>query len=108
MNSETETGDEIVTVSLVTPKPDRIEEFIEIQTGFQKSVAGRINGLLGGRLLHSEDGRSLIIMSRFKTRDDLANWSTSELFAGHLARVGPMLEQAVPGRYTALWRSGDV
>ncbi|MFC4235527.1 antibiotic biosynthesis monooxygenase [Thalassospira xianhensis] len=108
MTGTAETGDEIVTVSLVTPKPGRIDEFIEIQTSFQKSVAGRIEGLLGGRLLRSEDGQSLIIMSRFKTHDDLARWSGSELFAGHMARVRPLLAKAHPSRYTAIWRSGDV
>ena len=108
MTTQHEANDEIVTVSHVVPKSGRTDEFIGIQTGFQKSVAGRIEGLLGGRLLYAEDGRSLVIMSRFKSREDLANWTRSDLFADHMARVKPLLETTSPQLFSALWRSGDV
>ncbi|MFH1805028.1 MAG: antibiotic biosynthesis monooxygenase family protein [Pseudomonadota bacterium] len=98
----------IVTVSHVIPKPGQFDTFIDIQRRFQERMAGKIPGLLGGRLLRAEDGKSLIIMARFENRDDLENWKKSDLFAGHLARVRPLIEPASPGLFQAIWRSGEV
>ncbi len=101
-------NEEIVTLSLVTPKAGQKDSFVEIQKQFQQSVAPEIEGLIGGRFYAAEDGKSFVIMSRFRSRKDLENWTGSERFSGHMSRVRPLLEAARPNRFTVLYQSGTV
>ena len=100
--------DEIITLSHVTPKTGQKDHFVEIQTQFQQSVAPEIDGLIGGRFYAAEDGKSFVIMSRFRSRQDLENWTGSERFAAHMVYVRPLLEAAKPDRFTVLYQSGIV
>ncbi|WP_412777147.1 putative quinol monooxygenase [Thalassospira lucentensis] len=100
--------DEIITISQVTPKPGQYDAFVTLQTAFQTRVAPEIDGLLGGRLFLGDDGKTLVIMSRFRSRADLNNWTSSPRFAEHMLRVQPMIEPANPGRFTVLYQSGNV
>lgn len=101
-------SDEVITLSKVTPKAGQKDSFVEIQTQFQQSVAPEIEGLIGGRFYAAEDGESFVIMSRFRSRDDLDNWTGSPRFAEHMNRVRPLLEAAKPGRFIVLYQSGTV
>ena len=100
--------DEIITISQVTPKPGQYDAFVTLQTAFQTRVAPEIDGLLGGRLFRGDDGKTLVIMSRFRSRADLNNRTSSPRFAEHMLHVRPMIEPANPGRFTVLYQSGNV
>lgn len=100
--------DAIISISHVTPKPGMKDQFVDIQTRFQTSVAPEIEGLLGGRFYAAEDGESFVIMSRFRSRKDLENWTRSERFGEHMARVRPLIETASPSRFSILYQSGTV
>jgi hypothetical protein len=48
-----------VSISVITPKPGRFEEFMELQLAQHHRMRGQVQGLRGGRLFRSLDGRSV-------------------------------------------------
>lgn len=100
--------DAIISISHVTPKAGMKDQFVDMQTRFQTSVAPEIEGLLGGRFYAAEDGKSFVVMSRFRSRKDLENWTGSERFGEHMSRIRPLIETASPSRFSILYQSGTV
>src|SRR5688500_3552579 len=59
-----------VSISVITPKPDRFEEFMELQLAQHHRVRGQVQGLRGGRLFRSLDGRGVVLVTAFETVED--------------------------------------
>jgi hypothetical protein len=98
----------LVTISIVTPKPGRFDEFMEIQLAQARRLRGKVAGLRGSRLYRSLDGRSAILVAVFETPEDRQRFAVSADLQDHLARVRPLVEPAGPGLYETVYEFGEV
>lgn len=97
-----------VSISVITPKPDRFEEFMELQLAQHHRVRGQVQGLRGGRLFRSLDGRSVVLVTTFETVEDSKRFRENPLLTEHMARIQPLLESAAQAGYETAYEVGDV
>ncbi|MGF6229713.1 heme-degrading monooxygenase HmoA [Inquilinus ginsengisoli] len=97
-----------VSISVITPKPGRFEEFMELQLAQHHRVRGQVQGLRGGRLFRSLDGRSVVLVTAFETIEDAQRFRQDPRLTEHVARVQPLLESAAPGGYETAYEVGTV
>ncbi|WP_395677899.1 putative quinol monooxygenase [Inquilinus sp.] len=97
-----------VSISVITPKPERFDEFMELQLAQHHRVRGQVQGLRGGRLFRALDGRSVVLVTAFETAEDAQRFGQDPRFTEHIARIQPLLESAVPGRYETAYEVGTV
>jgi len=97
-----------VSISVITPKSGRFEEFMELQLAQHHRVRGEVQGLRGGRLFRSLDGRSVVLVTAFETIEDAQRFRQDPRFTEHVARIQPLLESAVPGGYETAYEVGTV
>lgn len=98
----------VVLINRFTLKPGRMDEFIELQAAARDGFRRAVPGLLGGRMHRSLDGASAVLISVFRSVDDHKRLLESELFAGHAAKIRPLIERTDPGFYKVAYESGDV
>jgi len=98
----------LVTLSVITPKPDRFDEFMEIQLAQANRLRGKVAGLRGSRLYRALDGRSVVLVAAFEAPEDQKRFAESAELQDHLARVRPRVEPAGPGFYAPVYEFGDV
>ena len=98
----------IVNISIITPKPERFAEFMELQLAQHRRLRGQVDGLIGGRLFRSRDDRDLVLVTMFESEEAAQRFSRDERFTSHLARTRPLLERAVPGSYDVAYEVGSL
>lgn len=98
----------LVVVNVFTPKPGRMDAFVEAQAGGLRRLAGRIPGLRGGRLYRAADGSRAILLSVFESEAQLSQWIGSGEFAAHRERILPFIDKSEAGRYELVYESGSV
>lgn len=104
----TEASQPVVNISIITPKPERFDEFLELQLAQFRRVRGLVQGLQGSRCYRSTDGRQVVLVALFETAEDALRFSQDERFTDHIARVRPLIESAVPGTYEPVYGFGDL
>ena len=97
-----------VAVSVITPKPEKFEEFMALQLAQQSRLRGQVQGLRGSRLFRSLDHRSVVLVSVFETDEDALRFRGDPRLTEHLARVQPLIESAVPGAFETAYEVGVV
>jgi heme-degrading monooxygenase HmoA len=98
----------VVNISIITPKPERFVEFMELQVAQLRAVRGKVEGLVGGRLFRSREERDVILVTMFETEEAALRFGRDERLTRHLDRVRPLLERAVPGRYDVAYDVGSL
>ena len=97
-----------VSISVITPKPDRFDEFMELQLAQHHRVRGQVQGLRGGRLFRSLDGRSVVLVTAFETIEDARRFRQDPRFTEHVERIQPLLESAAQAGYETAYEVGTV
>ena len=97
-----------VSISVITPKPGRFEEFMALQLAQHHRVRGQVQGLRGGRLYRGVDGRSVVLVTAFDSAEDAQRFRQDPRFTEHIARVQPLLESAMPGAYETAYEVGEI
>lgn len=97
-----------VSISVITPKPGKFEQFLELQLAQLHRVRGQVAGLMGGRLFRSLDERNLILVTMFETAQAAQRFREDARFTDHIARVQPLIEDAVPGAYKIAYEVGAI
>ncbi len=98
----------VVNISVITPKPERFAEFMELQLAQHHAVRGKVEGLIGGRLFRSREDRDVVLVTMFESEEAALRFAGDERFTSHLARVRPLLERAVPGAYDVAYEVGSL
>jgi hypothetical protein len=98
----------LVSISVITPKPGRFDEFMEIQLAQLNRVRGKVAGVRGSRLYRSLDGRSVVLLAAFETPEDQKRLAESADLQDHLARVRPLIESAGPGLFETAYQFGEI
>lgn len=104
----TEAAQPVVNISIITPKPERFEEFVQLQLDQYRRMRGQVQGLLGSRFYRSADGRQFVLLAQFETAEDARRFGQDERFTDHLTRVRPLIESAIPGAYEAVYAFGEL
>jgi len=88
-----------VSISIITPKPEQFDAFMELQLAQFQRVRGQVQGLQGSRLFRSNDNRSVVLVSVFETSRGRPALPAGSRLTDHLARAQPLIESATPGVY---------
>lgn len=97
-----------VSISVITPKPGRFEEFMELQLAQHHRVRGQVQGLRGGRLFRALDGRSVVLVTVFDSVEDSRRFREDARLTEHMARIQPLLETAAQAGYETAYEVGEV
>lgn len=89
----------VAFVNIFTLKPGKLDEFIALQKINLERSVGNVPGWRGSRLHRSIDGNTAIMISTFDSVADHKRVHQTQGFAEHIAKVGPLIEAAVPGYY---------
>ncbi|WID97076.1 antibiotic biosynthesis monooxygenase [Bosea vestrisii] len=98
----------IVNISIITPKPECFAEFMELQLAQHRSLRGKVDGLIGGRLFRSRQDRDVVLVTMFESEEAALRFARDERFTSHMARISPLLEGAVPGGYRVAYEVGSL
>ncbi|MGF1550882.1 MAG: antibiotic biosynthesis monooxygenase family protein [Paracoccaceae bacterium] len=98
-----ETEGEIVLVNVFTPKDGQVDAFVEAQTAEYERLRGSVPGWRGNTLYRSLDGTTAVNVARFASQADYRAWRDSDVFAGHMERIAPLVETAAPGLYREVY-----
>jgi heme-degrading monooxygenase HmoA len=94
----------VTVINYLSIKPGKMDEFIETQRGFAMT---RPNGLLGGRMYRSLDGKSAVLVSQFESERAQEEVRQTDAFKQHLSRLQTMVESASPSLYEEAYTAGD-
>ena len=95
----------VTVINTLTPKPGRFEDFVAAQVAGVAAMHGRVPGFRSGRIYRAQDGKNLVQISVFDSREQLERFLKSELFTGHRDRVAPLLDTAAPNYYQLAYDS---
>lgn len=104
--SNPDTPPAVTVINVFTAKPDRLEEFVAVQRAALPGFPERIPGLRGSRLYRCRDGIHAALVSTFESAEHHRRFRESDEFAGHRARLAPLLERAEPAVYELVYESG--
>jgi heme-degrading monooxygenase HmoA len=98
----------VTTINLFTPKPGKLDEFVEVQKAALSGFRGAVPGLQTSRFYRSPEAGTAVLISVFDTREHFERFRASELFAAHRERIAPLLAGASPGVYELVYRTTKV
>jgi heme-degrading monooxygenase HmoA len=98
----------VVNVSIITPKPGKSGEFIDLQLAQVNRLRGKVQGLLGSRMLRSSDNRTIVLVAAFETAEDSQRFRESRDLTDHLANARPLIESATTGVYETVYEVGAI
>ena len=99
----------VVLVNVFTPKPGRLDDFIDAQIAEYRRLEGRVPGWRGNRLHRSLDGQTAVNYAAFESLAAYRAWRASDLFAEHFKAVESLIDRAEPGLYAAaVYEAGGV
>jgi heme-degrading monooxygenase HmoA len=97
-----------VSINVFTPKAGKLDEFLNIQVDGLPILRKGFPASRGGRLYRSEDGSKAVLLSVFDSAEAAHQFSTSDAFVAHRAKLSPLLERSEPTRYELVYEAGDV
>jgi heme-degrading monooxygenase HmoA len=97
-----------VSINVFTPKAGKLDEFLNIQVEGLPSLRKGFPASRGGRLYRAEDGSKAVLLSVFDDAEAAHQFSTSDAFLAHRAKLAPLLERAEPTRYELVYEAGEV
>jgi heme-degrading monooxygenase HmoA len=100
----------VVLINVFTPKPGKLDAFIEMQKAelHRLSGAAGIQGWRGSRLHRAVDGNTAVMVTVFETIGDHKRWVATDAFAEHLDRIRPLIERAEPAYYELVTEAGRI
>lgn len=92
--SEMKDSDVHTLVNVFTPKAGQADRFLEVQLNETAKLrdAAAERGWLNNEVYRANDGKQLIVVTRFTSAEAQEAWSGTPAFAEHLERIGPLLE----------------
>lgn len=96
----------VVNISVIRPKPGRLEAFMALQLDQHRRVRGKVAGLRGARLFRSEQG--VVLISVFDSAEQADAFRRDPMFTDHIARVRPLIETSEVGAFTEAYAVGEI
>lgn len=98
----------IVTISVITPKPEHFDEFMALQLAQHRRLRGKVDGLVGARLFRSQQERDVVLVTMFESATAARRFAQDDRFKDHFARIQPLLERSAPGAYRLAYETGTI
>ena len=97
----------VTVINRLAIKPGKMDEFIDAQRNFATTLMKKPNGLIGGRMYRSIDGKSAVLVSQFESESAQEELRQSHAFKEHLNVLQSMVESASPSLYEEAYTTGD-
>lgn len=83
-----------ISINTFTPIEGKFQEFLELQNNETAKLSLKSSqcGWLGNDIFASQDGKKVIIVTRFKDKNSAENWWQQSDFQVHLATIKPLLK----------------
>lgn len=100
----------VVTVNVFTPKPGKLDEFIEVQrTGLRRLIGDTPPaGWRGGRLYRGKDGKTAVLVSVFDSEELQKRFMERSDFIEHRQRLAALVDRAEPRQYQLVHEAGQI
>jgi quinol monooxygenase YgiN len=97
----------VTVINRLLIKPGKMDEFIAAQRGYAATLKGKPNGLIGGRLYRSLDGKSAVLVSEFESVQAQEDIRQQDTFKAHVKRLEPLIESSSPEAYDVAYTTGN-
>ena len=97
----------VIVINRLVIKPGKMDEFIDAQQGFAAALMGTPNGLIGGRMYRSLDGKSAVLVSEFESTQAQEQIRQQDTFKAHLKRLALLVESSSPAVYEVAYSTGN-
>jgi quinol monooxygenase YgiN len=97
----------VTVINRLAIKPGKMDEFIDAQRNFATTLMKKPNGLIGGRMYRSIDGKSAVLVSQFASESAQENIRQSDAFRQHVSQLQVLIESASPSLYEEAYTTGD-
>src|SRR5262245_24807311 len=98
----------LISISVITPRPGRFDEFMDLQLAQLSRLRGKVPGVSGSRLFRSLDGRSVVMVSMFESAEAQKRFVDSPDLKDHLDNVRPLVEPGAPMLCETAYEFGQV
>ena len=105
MNAERK---QFVSINVFTPKVGKMDEFLNVQLEGLPSLRKASPSSRGLRLYRSEDGSKAALVSVVDDAEVALQFSKSDAFAAHRAKLTPLLDGSELTRYELVFTDGEV
>jgi quinol monooxygenase YgiN len=97
----------VTVINRLAIKPGKMDEFIDAQRNFATALMKKPNGLIGGRMYRSIDGKSAVLVSQFESESAQEDIRQSDAFRQHVSQLQVLIESASPTLYEEAYTTGD-
>jgi len=97
-----------VSINVFTPTEGKMDEFLNVQLAGLPSLRRASPSSRGLRLYRSEDGSKAALLSVVDDPEAALQFSKSEAFAAHRAKLTPLLAGSELVRYELVYEAGEV
>jgi heme-degrading monooxygenase HmoA len=95
-------------MTVLTPKPGKLAEFLAIQLAQHRLLAGKVPGLRGVRVYRELDEKNVILLAVYDSPGDHKRWMENAALIEHAARIAPLIERTDRGYYKIEYQAGNV
>jgi heme-degrading monooxygenase HmoA len=96
-----------VLMNVFTPKPGKMDAFLQMQIDALPNFTHGVQGWRGGRLYRAEDASRAVMVSIFDSADDFLRFADSADFAAHRTKMMALLDGTDPGGYELVYEAGE-
>jgi quinol monooxygenase YgiN len=97
----------VTQINVLSIKPEKSDEFFEVDRSYISSAGTLPKGLIGIRLYRSLDGKSAVRVSQYESVEAHKEIHKSETLRHEIDRLLPLLESSSPGLYEEVHTTGD-
>ncbi len=88
-------------------EPRQASDLTRIRDDFATTLVKKPNGLIGGRMYKSIDGKSAVLVSQFESGSAQEDIRQSDAFKQHVNQLQVLIESASPSLYEEAYTTGD-
>jgi hypothetical protein len=95
-----------VSISVIHPKPGRLDALLASQTAQHRRLEGRVTGLRGVRCLRA--GEVIVVITTFDDPLDVLEFARDPRRLAHLERIRPLVERVETDVFEEVYASGVI
>ncbi len=95
-----------VSISVIHPKPGRLEAFLAAQEAQHRRLDGRVAGLRGVRCLRA--GQVVVVISSFDDPSDVLEFARDPRRLAHLERIRPLVDRVDTDVFEEVYAAGEL
>jgi heme-degrading monooxygenase HmoA len=101
-----------ILINTFRPVDDKIDELLAFQLAEMNALSeeAKASGWLGNEVYRSEDGASLIVITRFRSVEAREEWARTKRARQHIEQLKPLVREiiSIPVAFAAAHGAGDL